>query len=786
MLGKSLSAACIIQNRKSIGNSRLIIGENSQRTLYSCIKRIDDQMYKVKFLTKEGKMYLNLTDSNNKTFCLMIPPTLVGQGHNKILNYLNIKTPEPYFSLNPWEIIEKRVKKFINLNANIEFWYNSSLKVLKINTGTFTKEFQVSENPEKINKMIESLYDLVKVRNNVLVLEEYEEICMGQAAKVINNEICFIRVIREKSRGTVEFHSCFFEGWDLRFQIFNLQGNKTETVFSLDEICSKFSTDMEKLDEKLLEIFSRLDIHSTKLYFSRYSSKLLKLVKVFSSNKRILNTYTISLYQILERPEILLSTAVLNIGLRDFYCLGLELDSEIKTNDFFSLVLNELTIRQGKLCRVKQDKDCFNYSACYIQKIFRGRRARERFELLKRSRNKNKIVYISAKKIGNIAFSVMITQNNEKIFINCAGDFSNTIEFPANSTSSNYHLITQSLYLKDGKLEVNSNLLTVFNKNLQFSLPMHVRKFKKILEKWKMVQNEYCRISIYELHDNIAVLIDMKCKIFTKKEIIDIYHDLPYETIFDEVIIKDNEIYLDPSSRPEPIFILSRQYLSPDSYISVIAKENIGKDLLKQRALIFDVSFNTIHHRVSLDLEVAESKTGIPREYLVAISNYLIQSSLRASQDSISLNLNITKFPLSSKINSIQKVFRGYQVRKNIGKIRVSSENFLAAVKKQKINGTEMMLFAYIQFGKIRIEAIDKECRLVLFLDQNLVAGFGDERKKIIENVIFANLFIDSSNRMKRLCIDTFVLQKPQRKARKLSMRTDGKRVSFALDARGN
>src|SRR5574343_32961 len=107
--------------------------------------------------------------------------------------------------------------------------------------------------------------------------------------------------------------------------------------------------------------------------------------------------------------------------------------------------------------------------------------------------------------------------------------------------------------------------------------------------------------------ENIAVLIDMKSKIFTKKEIIDIYHDVPYESIFDEVTIKENEIYLDPSSRPEPIFILSRQYNSPDSYISVIAKDHIGKDLLKQRALIFDVSFNTIHHRTSIDLELAES-----------------------------------------------------------------------------------------------------------------------------------------------------------------------------------
>jgi hypothetical protein len=732
-------------------------------------------------------MFLNLSDHAGHNFNLLVPPTISSQGHNKILNYLNLKSPTPYFSLNPWEMVDKKAKKIGSLNVVVEFWYNLSLKTLKIHTGTLNKEFLVSENPEKINKLIGDLFELIKIRNNEVVLEEFEEICIGQIVKSINNQLVFIRLLREKSRGLVEFHSSYFEGWDFRIQIFKFNGEKIETVLSSDEVCSKFSTNFNKFEEKLNEVFSRIDLHADKIFFSRYSSKVFKIVKVFSASKRILNTYNLSFYQIIERPELVLATAELLISFRDFYCLGLEVDENSETSDFFSSCCRDLTIRKGRLCLIKKDLDCFNYSACYIQKIVRGRRTREWFRLLKRSQFKPKIVFRSAKKIGNLAFAVMITEISEQIFIICSGDLTGKIEFSGKLVNSNYKLINDSLYIKEGKLEINTNLLTVFNKNSQFSVPMHIRKYKKVLEKWKMVHNDYCRISIYEQHENIAVLIDMKSKIYSKKEILDIYHELSYECIFDEVTLKNSEIYLDPISRPEPIFILSKKFNSPDSFISAIAKDHIGKDYLRQRVLMFDVSFNTIHHRVAIDLEEAVEKTGISKEFLVAISNYLIKTAIKATQDSISLNLDIPQFDINKKVNSIQKVFRGFKVRKNIGKIMVSDENYLIAVKKQKISGSEMMLFAYIQFSKIRIEAIDKEYRLVLYLDQNLVSGYGEERKKIIEDVIFANLFIDTSNRMKRLCIDTFVLQKPQRRARKITFKAEKKntlKVSFASNTK--
>lgn len=762
-------------------SSRLIITDDVQKTLYSCIKKIDDQLFKVKFYSKNSKLYLNISDAH-KTHTLLIPPTLSSEGHNKILSHLNIRSEIPYFSLKPWELLEKKVKKFGDTCVPVEFWYNKSLKSIKVQSFNLSKEFSVSDNIVKIQQMIEFLFESIKIRNNEIVFEEFKEICIAQTVKFVNNEPVLIRILREKSKGRVEFHSSYRTGWDLRIQFYDFSGNKTESVFSLDEICDKFQTTPEKIDEKVPEMLSRVELKQKNIFFSRIPSKVLKMIKVFACNKKILNTYHISFYQILEIPNYLFITAELTLNFQYFLCIGVKFEEGLSAQKVFYKYLQELTIRKGKLCIVPKDLDCFNYSAQQIQKVFRGYLSRAHLRLLKTYKSKPKIIFISGKLFGSSGIKVLIKESKSSINIICTGDYSANLEFPQNSLiNSNYRLIIQSLYIKDGKIEINSNLLTVFTKNQKFSLPLHLHKYKKILEKWKMVQNEYSRVSIYELHDNIAVLIDMNYKIYTKKEILDIYHELSYECIFEEVILKGSEIYLDPSLRPEPFLILSRKLYS-DSFVSVILRDHIGKDLLKQQALVFDVSFNAVHHRVIINLEKAEEKSGIPKAFLVAISNYLIKHSLKASQDSISLNLSIPKCDINSKVNSLQKLFRGYLVRKNIGKILVSNQNFLVAVKKQRISDMDFMLFAYVQGGKIRIEAMDKEYRLVLYLDHNLVQGFGEERKKVIEEVIFSNLFIDSSCKMKRLCIDTFILQKPQRKARRLSMKYERKslpKVSF-------
>lgn len=774
-----------LNKRKShTSSSRLIISEDPKQSLYSCIKKIDDQLLKLKFFTSASKLYLTLSNpSINHT--LLVPSTLASQGHSKIISHLNIKGTFPYFSLKPWELIEKRIKKVNNLVFPVEFWYNGSLKIIKIQSNNFNKELKAADNVIKIQKMIDHLFDNIKVRNGEVVFEEFQETCLAHAAKCVNSEPYFIRIFREKSKGKTEFHSSYKSGWDLRFQFFNCSGELTETVYSLDEICEKFQTNPEKIDEKIPEILNKADLKQKNIFFSRHASNTLKLVKVFECKKKILNTYHISFYQILEIQGLLLITAELNLSFRDFYCVGVKFQENTPAQKVFSEYLQQLTIRKGRLCVVKKDLDCFNYSALLIQKVFRGYLSRSKCKLLKLLASKPKIVYVSAKLFGSLGIKILIKESNSGICIICSGDIKTYLEFPKSSMlNSNYKLIVQSLYVKDGKIEINSNLLTVFQKNQKFSLPQFLNKYKKVLEKWKMVQDEYCRISIYELNDNIAVLIDTTYKIFTRSEILNIYHEISYECIYEEITLKNSEIFLDPSSRPEPIQILNRKY-TEDSYVSVILRDHIGKNLLKQQALIFEVSYSSIHHRVIINLDQAIEKTGIPKDFLVAISNYLVVNALRVTHDSISLNLNIPPIDINKKVNTLQRVFRGFIVRKNIGKILVSNQNFLVAVKKQKISGMDFMLFAYIQGGKIRIEAMDKEYRLVLYLDNNLVQGFGDERKKVIEEVIFTNLFIDNSSKMKRLCIDTFILQKPQRKARRLSMKLEqksGTKVTFALD----
>lgn len=331
------------------------------------------------------------------------------------------------------------------------------------------------------------------------------------------------------------------------------------------------------------------------------------------------------------------------------------------------------------------------------------------------------------------------------------------------------------MFMNDLKLRKNetSQEKTMRDKNSKFILPSELFNYTKIFERWKRIKEDYCKVTVLEGFFEVAVMVDMKYNVFPMKELESRYEEFSLEIIYAEVTLNNGDVVLDTAARIHPELIFCRHYLMESSFISVSLQETFEFGKL----LIFDVSLHSHHNRITIDFETAQEITGIPSEFPQAISNFLIAHGIVIDEYSATLDLNIEKCEIQKMVVKIQRFFRGYIARKIVGKITVKKSNLLVAFKKKEISGIEVMLFAYIQHEKIRIEALDKDQRFVLYIDKNFIKGFNEIRKKVIEGTIFDSLYIITSNNLRRLCIHTgSYVAKKKKKTVKIEANEIGKR----------
>jgi hypothetical protein len=754
-------------------SSRLILmnlSENNTKTLYSCIKKLDDILCRVKIISKDARLFLEISAQQMTTQLLPVPPSISSYSYSSILSYLNFSKTASSFTLTPWEFLERRIKKVNNAQIIIEFFMNSTLKRLRLLLPNIVKEYKVdlSTGIEKMKDKVEELYEKVTIRNGEVVVEDFSMGYLAETLKEVNEEFYFIRISREKSLGKIESHSSYTKGLNIRIEALSQDNQKFALVFPFDEICERFSILPQNFNGTIQEILKKVTVrHNRQILFTK-ESDCLTLCLAKSISKKFGLKYKICVYSIFEYSDLLMVTAELDQDPSQKSFFITEFDTNHESDKIYSNLFKNLTIRKGSISLITRTKDDQIEAATCIQKHFRGYLCRELFKL--KFIQKSTVLYRSALKIGDLGFLVVIKKKGRDVYLETHGDNDTTLLVTDLIFGLvDYNFLIKSLFVQQGKAQINSNLLSVYQKTALFKLPAELVQYKKILEKWKIVNNEYSKVSIYEWHENVAILVDTTYKIMKKQEILNIYHELSYECVFDEVSLVNNEVYLDPSCRPQPILIFSRKH-KEEVFVSVSLRDHIGRDLLAHKILVFDVTYKLLHNRILIDLKSAEIATGINADFIVAICNSIVFYGLKVEDEIISINLDIMKVNISANVNKIQKVFRGYIVRKNVGKIAIKGNNFLAAVQKRNVSGIEMMLFAYIQQGKIRIEAIDKEYRLVLYLEQNFIQKHGDERKKTIENIIFDSLYIDSSSKMKRLCIDANILARKPKKARKSTL----------------
>lgn len=788
ILSRTSSAASVQKKKVLNRSSRLIISETSaenfQKTLYSCIKKLDEKLCKIKFFTDNKDTFLELSYPQSDIYVLKIPKNLCSLPYSNILAYLNFTTLKPFFNLTPWELLEKRNKILSNCSIPIEFYYNTALGKVRVQLPNDYKEFYIKSAREiyDVKALVDKLYDSLKVRNgNIVFIEDCKLGCIAECLKEMMGKFFLVRLIKERSTGYEESHSAYKEGIDIRIQAIDEDHSVFTLVYTLGEICDILEVKPENFDSFYGEIFKRTVLETTKrgkvelniikkMIATEDAKGITKynyynILIVHEAAKKIGVKYAVKFYQIVSKSDFLLITAEMEINICEKYFYLCKYDTDKSSSEIFGNILNKLTIKNKKLGLITRDKGSMNNAATNIQRCLRGHLQREKYKIVINNKRKGiyNTIYIAGRKIGKKTFMVIVKKTSFGLSLFTSGDFENRIDISnyVASNTDNFDLLIRSLYIKESEIGINTNLLTFYQKTSKFIFPSDLDGYKKVLEKWKMIEKDYCKILIMEQGDFVAMMVDMKCKIMKKNEIIEIYNELSYECIYDEITLLNGEIYLDASARPKPVLILSRHFSTLDeSFISVVLRDHLGRDLIKQKVLVFDITYKSMHNRFIIDLETAESVTGIPKQFLVPISNHIINKGICVNSEGAMLNLQFEPFKISEKINKIQKIYRGYKVRKNIGKILVKGNNFLAAVTKKKISGSDMIIFAYIQQGKIRIEALDKDYRLVLYLDQDFLRGHIEHRKKIIEEIIFDNLFIDTSNRMKRLCVNTSIFKK--------------------------
>ena len=455
-----------------------------------------------------------------------------------------------------------------------------------------------------------------------------------------------------------------------------------------------------------------------------------------------------------------------------YFLITNEYDNTAESSDIFKYLLQKIHIFKNKLVLFAINKSIAEESVIKIQQWVRRYLCKEKYEVFLRFKEgRRKILYRTGKIINLMTLMITVIQSLDNIIIDICGGCKASLKVPyiLATRKLNYKCIASCIEMKENNVTLNSNLLAYYNKQVSFTLPIELKDYEKLFEKWKEIDEDYCRIMILQHAGKFAITIDSDYRIMSKQEILEIYHEISLECIYEEITLKNSQIFLDTNVRHKPILILSRKYPLENSFISVTLRDKTNSKIEKVNYLAFDITIKDLHTRISLELNIAEEKTGIPSKYLLPLSNYLIDKALIISGESIHLDLNIPKCNINKIVTDIQRMYRGFLVRTNVGKIKVKGNNFLAAVQRRKVSGTEVMLFAYIQYGKIRIEAIDKDYRLVLYLDQDFIQNYGEMRKKIIEGIIFSNLYISNTNGSRRLCINTSVHASRKKELKKMN-----------------
>lgn len=740
------------------------------------IKKINEKLCKIKFLRTENNLKLFITDPKGILKILSVPSDLSSLSYNSILNYLDFDGASPVLLKSPWELLETRVKTIQGTDIVIEFHYNSDLNRLKVQVPSDTKEYNLPAGNmiEIIKNKVDDVYDCIMMIDKAVVIQDTRYGCALEGFKEIDDRIYLIRIIIEQSLGLLESHSAYIGGNNLRIEFINTGHEVFTLVYTLEEICEIFSITLTQIYLILPEILKKLTIKSHRYpILSKKITDTLKLILLHTSYKKISIKYNINIYNIPQKNNLLLITAQPQQINSTKYFIVTENLNYADSKDMFDYILNKITLVKDKLYIVIKNPNTVNKSAIVIQKCVRGYLYRERYKLLKNS--KKSLVYRTGMKFLKKTVIVTVKKTADAIVLDIHGDYKLNIVIPSNISHrlKNYKVINSCLVLKDSQLVLDVNLLTLYLKESEFLVPAELRSYTKVFEKWKLINNEYCKVSILENIGKYALLVDNLYKIMTKDEIVDIYHEVSLECIYDEITLKNNLVYLDPSTREEPVLIISKNFLDKNSFISATLRDQVYGQFNRQKFLFFDIVIEDNHNRIVLDLDTAIQKTGIPGDYLVPICNYIISKGIKVTSDSVIFSLDFGVFDFTNRIISIQKLYRGYSVRKIVGKIRVKGNNFLAAVQRKVVSGIHVMLFAYIQHGKIRIEALDKDYRLVLYLDQNFIKGFKDIRKKVIEGAVFDNLYIDNSNGMKRLCINTNLQLKNSKLNRESSIKTN-------------
>ncbi|CAG9313472.1 unnamed protein product [Blepharisma stoltei] len=304
---------------------------------------------------------------------------------------------------------------------------------------------------------------------------------------------------------------------------------------------------------------------------------------------------------------------------------------------------------------------------------------------------------------------------------------------------------------------------------------------KLVIHRAKIIGDEEYMVSIFEAPNDYTIEVysvhkpktgEWKyAKTFPISKLKKMHKKIDGEVLFREVQIIDNELVLVRSKRrysgdslssfvsitDENLILSRRRVLNFKKCVVKIGLDTIFSITKGQETeiLIFDVTpvVTTFSRKqLSVDLKMVCSSTGIQKEWIVPLSIYLLDNCLQVGEFSINLNLDVPKLNLNEKVNKIQKFFRGWRVRKSIGKIHKHSEHGLIAMKMKEINGKKYIIYAYAQSGRIKIEAEHGREIIAMYLGSDILKVIGDTtRKKFLEEKILPNLGIHDQGIIRKL-----------------------------------
>ena len=447
-----------------------------------------------------------------------------------------------------------------------------------------------------------------------------------------------------------------------------------------------------------------------------------------------------------------------------------------------------------------------NSSALLIQKNFRMMRFRKKYLEVASSKPKGKLVLKAPKEFQGKTKVVSIYQTTSGLLLEVFDPESFEIQkHQAQLTDPQEAL--DSLEYQNGKIVIRNEVEfsdSSLDSDSSNSSPDHSER--PTLCRTKTFSNKTYTVKVFEEPYSYFIEVTNSSEHysmrFTNEELQKKFgKNISAEFLFKNVEVNNYEVVLKSSRNSAPLAIAetgkllifkqaeeqeriicrSSKHLGDKLYNVVMhLKHKTTSDPLDDNSfLVFEVFSDSYNKKtISISLKEAAELSGLPKDFLLPIGNFIIKEALEIHPQKLSFKQNVPKVDLETHVTKIQAKVRGLIARKQVG-LRERSGSSLVTAKKRIMAGKEYLIYAYVLPEEVKIEAASGKEQLVLHLENSYISKLSQKSsfKEVLEEVVIPKLYILEKNEVKKLCFESQNSKSPPKEPRvpKLNLENPGK-----------